>query len=57
MGIIGLAIRILSLIGLYIISNPRKLKLSPPIDNGTDGNNPEKIQVKPKGSPVNIELH
>jgi hypothetical protein len=30
MGIIGFVIRILSLIALYFISNPKKLKLQPP---------------------------
>jgi hypothetical protein len=30
MGIIGLAIRALSLMALYIISNPKKIKLLPP---------------------------
>lgn len=30
MGIIGLAIRALSLLALYLISNPKKIKLLPP---------------------------
>lgn len=38
MGIIGLAFRALSLVALYIISNPKSLKLSPP-DASPAGNN------------------
>ena len=50
MGIIGLTIRALSLIALYIISNPKKLRLLPP--EGTDAANADHPALTATSKPL-----
>lgn len=51
MGIIGLVIRALSLLAMYLISNPKKLKLLPPVDLPGEHNNMQSAETLVKIAP------